>query len=332
MAIVEPIATVTATSKLDSFDRDRSPTIRREAITPRSAPIDSPLGGMTPVRTGYTTCMATTKKTAAKKSTAKKSTAKKTAKKASSATKATAKKAASATKSTAKKASAASKAAKRTVAKKAPATKKSTAKKTSASKKGSTTAATRDALALLKADHQRVSDLFDKFEGLGDRAHKTREATVHTIIEELSVHAGIEETVFYPALRERIAADDEDQVLEALEEHHIVKFLLSELQSLPSEDERYTAKVTVLRELVDHHVEEEESEMFKQARGAFSRTELADLGDELAAARSSAPKRAHPEAPDTPPGNVIANVITAPLDAATGIGSRASEAIHSLVE
>lgn len=282
--------------------------------------------------------MATTKKTAAKKSTAKKSTAKKTAKKASSATKATAKKAASATKSTAKKASAASKAAKRTVAKKAPATKKSaatkqsTAKKTSASKKGSATAATRDALALLKADHQRVSDLFDKFEGLGDRAHKTREATVHTIIEELSVHAGIEETVFYPALRERIAADDEDQVLEALEEHHIVKFLLSELQSLSSEDERYTAKVTVLRELVDHHVEEEESEMFKQARGAFSRTELADLGDELAAARSSAPKRAHPEAPDTPPGNVIANVITAPLDAATGIGSRASEAIHSLVE
>lgn len=301
--------------------------------------------------------MATTKKTATNKSTAKKtakkastatkSTAKKasgatksTAKKASGATKSTAKKAAGATKSTAKKASAATKkaanktvakAAKKSAAKKAPAKRKSAAKKSS-SKKSATTAATRDALSLLKADHQRVTDLFDKFEGLGERAHKTREATVHTIIEELSVHAGIEETVFYPALRERIAADDEGQVLEALEEHHIVKFLLSELQSLRSEDERYTAKVTVLRELVDHHVDEEESEMFTQARRAFSRTELADLGDDLTAARSSAPKRAHPEAPDTPPGNVIANVITAPLDVAAGLGSKASEAIHSLIE
>ena len=300
---------------------------------------------MTDAGTGYTSCMATTKKTAPNKSTAKK-TAKKastatksTAKKASGATKSTAKKAAGATKSTAKKASAATKkaanktvakAAKKSVAKKAPAKRKTAAKKSS-SKKG-TTAATRDALSLLKADHQRVSDLFDKFEGLGERAHKTREATVHTIIEELSVHAGIEETVFYPALRERIAADDEGQVLEALEEHHIVKFLLSELQSLRSEDERYTAKVTVLRELVDHHVDEEESEMFTQARRAFSRTELADLGDDLTAARPSAPKRAHPEAPDTPPGNVIANVITAPLDVASGLGSKASEVIHGLIE
>jgi hemerythrin superfamily protein len=92
---------------------------------------------------------------------------------------------------------------------------------------------------VLKADHRHVSDLFDKFEGLGDRAHKTREATVAKIIEELSVHAGIEELVFYPAIRTRLAADEEPQVLEALEEHHVVKLVLDELEKMGSTSERY---------------------------------------------------------------------------------------------
>ncbi len=189
-----------------------------------------------------------------------------------------------------------------------------------------------DAIAVLKADHRRVSDLFDKFEELGDRAHKTREATVAKIIEELSIHAGIEEAVFYPAVRERFDLDQEPMLLEALEEHHLVKLTLNELESMSSTDERYTAKVTVLREVVDHHVDEEESELFKRVRAEFKKSELIDLADQLDAARSTAPTRPHPLAPDTPPGNIVANVLAAPLDAATDLTARAAQAVRSIAE
>lgn len=269
--------------------------------------------------------MATTKKSPAKKSAAKKA----------SATKATAKKAAKKTVSktqAAKKATTKKVAAKKATAKKQPVKKKPAGKKKSASKKPPTNAAPRDAIAILKADHRRVTDLFDKFESLGDRAHKSRETIVEQIIEELAVHAGIEEAVLYPALRERFAASEESDVLEALEEHHVVKLLLAELQSMPSESDRYTAKVTVLREIVDHHVDEEEDELFKQVRREFSRSELVELGDELTAARASAPTRPHPSAPDTPPGNIVANVLAAPLDAATGITTRAAGAVRDLID
>jgi hemerythrin superfamily protein len=188
-----------------------------------------------------------------------------------------------------------------------------------------------DAIAVLKADHRRVTELFDKFESLGDRAHKTRERTVAKIVEELSLHAGIEENVFYPAVRERLAEQGTPMVLESLEEHHVVKLLLSELESMDPGSERYVAKVTVLREIVDHHVEEEESEMFKQARGAFSRGELRDLGAELEAARKAAPTRPHPSAPDEPPASTVANVLTAPLDAAADLTTKAGDAVRSVV-
>jgi hemerythrin superfamily protein len=188
-----------------------------------------------------------------------------------------------------------------------------------------------DAIAVLKADHRRVTELFDKFEGLGDRAHATREHTVAKILEELSIHAGIEENVFYPAVRERFAAKDDSMVLEALEEHHVVKLLLQELESMDPRSERYVAKVTVLREIVDHHVDEEESELFKQVRSAFSRPELRDLGAELEAARSAAPTRPHPSAPDEPPASTVANVLTAPLDAAADLTTKARRAVRSVV-
>lgn len=189
-----------------------------------------------------------------------------------------------------------------------------------------------DAIAVLKADHQKVTDLFDTFEGLGPRAHKTRESTVAKIVEELSVHAGIEEAVLYPALRERFAAGDEPMVLEALEEHHVVKLTLNELESMTSESERYDAKVTVLREIVDHHVKEEETELFKLVRNTFSKAELVDLGIQLDDARPAAPTRPHPVAPDTPPGNIIAQVLAAPLDAATGITTKAAGAIRGTLD
>jgi hemerythrin superfamily protein len=184
---------------------------------------------------------------------------------------------------------------------------------------------------VLKADHRHVTELFDRFEGLGERAHATRERTLQRIIEELSIHAGIEENVFYPAVRARFAARDESMVLEALEEHHVVKLLLRQLESIDPRSERYAAKVTVLREIVDHHVEEEESELFKRVRNAFSRSELRDLGAQLEAARSAAPTRPHPSAPDEPPASTVANVLAAPLDAAADLTNRAGEAVRSMV-
>ena len=122
---------------------------------------------------------------------------------------------------------------------------------------------------------------------------------VDRIIEELSVHAAIEEQVFYPVARATVP-DTEDIALESLEEHHIVKWLLSELDDLDPAHERFDAKVTVLMENVRHHVEEEESDFFPKVRSELGRTALADLGQALADAKKSAPTHPHPRAARCP--------------------------------
>jgi hypothetical protein len=104
-----------------------------------------------------------------------------------------------------------------------------------------------DALTLLKADHEAVEAKFARFEALGPRARKSKAAVVADVIEALSVHAAIEEQVLYPAVRERLT-DEEGQVLEALEEHHVVKRTLSELDGMNPDHERFDAKFTVLIE------------------------------------------------------------------------------------
>src|SRR5664279_2345291 len=101
-----------------------------------------------------------------------------------------------------------------------------------------------DAIALLKADHRKVEDLFTLFEAAGPRANKTKRKIVDAVISELSVHAAIEEQVFYPAVR-AARSDLEDDVLEAIEEHHIVKWTLSELENLAPTENNFDAKVTV---------------------------------------------------------------------------------------
>jgi hemerythrin superfamily protein len=185
----------------------------------------------------------------------------------------------------------------------------------------------------LKSEHRDVEDLFKKFEQLGDGAHKSREATVGKIIEALSKHAAIEEEILYPEIRERVekGGDDDDMVLEALEEHHVAKATLAEIERLPSEDERFKAKVTVLMESVRHHVEEEEDELFPKVRDMFSKSELDEMGARLKAARQSAPSRPHPMAPDEPPGNIIANTLTAPLDATVAVAGGAARAVRRAV-
>lgn len=170
-----------------------------------------------------------------------------------------------------------------------------------------------DAITLLKNDHHTVEQLFRRFEKAGDRALVEKRKIVDRIIEELSVHASIEEQLFYPVARATVP-DTEDIALESLEEHHIVKWLLSELDGMDPGNERFDAKVTVLMENVRHHVKEEETEFFPKVRHALGRTALADLGEAMAQAKKAAPTHPHPRAADTPPGNSVAGTIAGVLD------------------
>jgi hemerythrin superfamily protein len=187
-----------------------------------------------------------------------------------------------------------------------------------------------DAIQLLTDDHQKVEELFVRFEKAGSGAHKRRQDLVRRISEALSVHASIEEEIFYPAARSSVP-DAGDEVLEALEEHHLVKVTLAELAVMDPAHERYGAKVTVLIESVRHHVEEEEGELFPAVRKALDPTRLREIGAALAAAKRTAPTRPHPEAPDTPPGNLVAQVLTAPLDAAANLTEAAARRVRNAV-
>ena len=170
-----------------------------------------------------------------------------------------------------------------------------------------------DAITLLKDDHKTVEKLFRRFEKAGDRAHAEKREVVDRIIEELSVHAAIEEQLFYPVTRATVP-DVEDIALESLEEHHIVKWVLAELEAMDPADERFTAKVTVLMENVRHHVEEEESDYFPKVREQLGRNALTELGDAMVAAKDTAPIHPHPEAPDTPPVNLVAGAAATVTD------------------
>src|SRR5205814_1885008 len=106
----------------------------------------------------------------------------------------------------------------------------------------------------------------------------------------------------------------EDNVLESLEEHHIVKWVLSELERMQPTEERFEAKVTVLIENVRHHVKEEEGELFPKLRRALNRSQLDELGDALDTAKTSASTHPHPRSPDAPPGNVVVGALAGVVD------------------
>ena len=136
-----------------------------------------------------------------------------------------------------------------------------------------------DAIVMLRADHKEVEALFKRLE-------KDDLGVVPDICAALTQHAFIEEQVFYPAVRAEVdgALDD---VLEAVEEHHLVKTLVGELTALEPSDETYKAKATVLMELVRHHVEEEEGEMFPEVRQALGRKRLTEIGEQMESAKAS---------------------------------------------
>jgi hemerythrin superfamily protein len=137
-----------------------------------------------------------------------------------------------------------------------------------------------DAIALLTADHKAVKGLFKEFEGLTKQddvdEHKAR--VVRRICSELTVHAQVEEELFYPAVREAIA--DDDLMDEADVEHASAKDLISQLEESEPGDDHFDARVTVLAEYIDHHVKEEEGEMFVKARKADVNT--LELGEQIA--------------------------------------------------
>ena len=143
-----------------------------------------------------------------------------------------------------------------------------------------------DALRLLTDDHDKMRKLLDELETTTERGVKTREELFSKIKGELTIHEIIEEEIFYPALKEHPKA--KDIVLEGYEEHHVVDTVMAELEDLPVDDESWGAKAKVMKENIEHHIEEEEGEMFKTARSVFDRSELDDLGERMAARKASA--------------------------------------------
>jgi len=165
--------------------------------------------------------------------------------------------------------------AKKATAKKAPA-KKAAAKKTTSA---TAAAAKTDATILLTRDHAEVHKLFKQYEKLvkADAGAEERKAIAERACLLLTVHAQVEEEIFYPAARE--AGIEEDLMDEADVEHASAKDLIAQIQSMEPDDDHYDAKVTVLGEYIDHHVEEEEGEMFPKCRKA--RIDLAGLASRL---------------------------------------------------
>jgi hemerythrin-like domain-containing protein len=138
-----------------------------------------------------------------------------------------------------------------------------------------------DAISLLEEDHKKVKKLLTDLDSTTERGVKTREELFTKVKQELQVHEAIEEEIFYPALKEHPKA--KDLVLEAYEEHHVVDTVMAEIRDVPFDDETWGAKLTVMKENVEHHIEEEEDEMFKQARQVFSKDELVELGERMQA-------------------------------------------------
>jgi hemerythrin-like domain-containing protein len=147
-----------------------------------------------------------------------------------------------------------------------------------------------DAIVLLKDEHKLIKKTFSDFEKAGDKAYAEKGKLVDRMIELLTVHTYIENEVMYPRVRE-LLPEVEDDILESYEEHHVADLLVIELSTMKPDDERFTAKTTVLIENVRHHIEEEEQEWFPKVREGLGRTELQDLGARLLEAKEKAPHR-----------------------------------------
>ncbi len=134
---------------------------------------------------------------------------------------------------------------------------------------------------LMEKDHEEAKGLFKKFEELGDDAHATKQQIFDKLKTALSIHMTIEEEIFYPAVKSVRSEEVKDLVREADEEHHVAKLLISEISKMKPTDEQFDAKVTVLKENIEHHIKEEEGEMFPDARKKIGKERLEELGSEM---------------------------------------------------
>jgi len=140
-----------------------------------------------------------------------------------------------------------------------------------------------DPIKLLKKDHDEVKRLLKELDETTERAEVTRTEGFEELKTKLDVHETIEEEILYPALKEH--AKTKAITLEAYEEHHVVDMLMAELGDTPVTDDTWAAKLTVAKENLEHHIEEEEDTMFKQARQVMDDDELDAVGDRMAARR-----------------------------------------------
>jgi hemerythrin superfamily protein len=149
-----------------------------------------------------------------------------------------------------------------------------------------------DAISLLKQDHRDVKALFREFQGLGDRAESSRQKLFEAIDEALTLHTKIEERLLYPAVKERARANSDERlsVLESYEEHAVVKTLLKEIEKIDPSDETYRAKVKVVIDCVEHHVEEEEEKggLFDIARELLGQEALEAMAEQIEAMKEKA--------------------------------------------
>lgn len=144
-----------------------------------------------------------------------------------------------------------------------------------------------DAIGLLMEDHEHVKDLFEQFEDLGERAIVSKKKLADEICTELTKHTMVEEELFYPAVR-GAGKEFEDMIDEAVVEHASAKKLISEIQSMDAGDDLFDAKVKVLSEQIDHHVQEEEDEMFPKVRK--TKLDLMDLGRRMEERKAGIPE------------------------------------------
>lgn len=143
---------------------------------------------------------------------------------------------------------------------------------------------------LLKKQHRQVEKLFKQCEKA--KEPRQRRQLMGQIVEMLKMHTQIEEEIFYPAVRDLGTSKAEEMIDEAFEEHHVVDLVLAELPEVDPEDERFEAKITVLSELVEHHVEEEEGEMFPMAEKKLGAERIKELGQQMEQMAGAAQRRA----------------------------------------
>jgi hemerythrin superfamily protein len=153
----------------------------------------------------------------------------------------------------------------------------------------------KDAVALLKHDHETVKTLFEQVKKLSKRDSDKKERVFGEIKAALEVHATIEEEIFYPAVKKARSEHVKDEVREAYEEHKKIKRLLTKLSKMTASDESFDMEVEELKEAVEHHVKEEEGEMFGDAKKYLGEPRLLKLGEELEARKAQLEKRPAPK-------------------------------------